>query len=164
MCLDPAQRKSWPTAAEQTLGGRPGGSLPATAPRQRLFLPHTIQDLPSSVPLNNSPGKSQSLHPATGQHVWGQIRRLRGRLGWVRAGPGERKECLLLLSPTPNIPTAFPAPALSRLGTLLSRWHLCGMGLGGEVKRRQECFLFSYVERGLGAPKLEGGRKGGPGS
>lgn len=36
------------------------------------------------------------------------------------------------------------------------------MGLGGELKRRQECFRFSYRERGPGPPKLErGGKEGG---
>lgn len=36
------------------------------------------------------------------------------------------------------------------------------MGLGGELKRRQECFRFSYRERGPRPPKLErGGKEGG---
>uniref|UniRef100_A0A9R8PSL7 Caveolin n=1 Tax=Equus caballus TaxID=9796 RepID=A0A9R8PSL7_HORSE len=80
MCLDSAQRTSWPTASRTnpwpSARRLPPSHRPPPAP---FFFPHTIQDLPSSVPLNHGPGKSpQSLHPATGQHVWGQIRGLRG--------------------------------------------------------------------------------------
>lgn len=72
MCLDPAQSTSqptesrtnpWPTAKRLPLSHRPP---PAPFPL------YTIQDLPSSVLLNHSPGKPpQSLQPATRQHVWG---------------------------------------------------------------------------------------------
>lgn len=80
-------------------------------PASAFFFPHTIQDLPSSVPLNHSPGKSaQSLHPATGQHVWGQIRRLRGRLGWVRAGPGTPGVPASAVSHS-KYPGCFPRPS-----------------------------------------------------
>lgn len=37
------------------------------------------------------------------------------------------------------------------------------MGLGGEVKGRQECFMFSYWEGGQEGPKLPGHGKGGQG-
>lgn len=41
-----------------------------------------------------------------------------------------------------------------------SRWHRRGMGLGGEVKRSQECFAFSIGEGTKRAPELRTRRRG----
>ena len=144
MCLDPAQRTSRPTASRTNPWRRarrlPPSHRPPTRPPhpQRLFFffffSHTIQDLPSSVPLNHSPGKStQSLQPATSQNVGGQIRRLRGTPGWVRSGTRRTRSAASAIS-TLNILTALLAPALSlRWSTPLALALLRnGLGRGGE--------------------------------
>lgn len=57
-----------------------------------------------------------------------------------------RKECLLLLTPTRNLPTAFLAPALSLLRSTPLSLILLRNGPSGEVKTRQAYFMFSYWE------------------
>lgn len=127
MCLDPAQHTSRPSASRTNPWRRarrlPPSHRPPPPPPEPPHPPHphTIQDLPFSVPLNHSPGKSpQSLHPATGQNVGGQIRGLRGRLGWVCSGIAARKKCCFCYLPLQIFRLlCLPQPSLD-VGALLS--------------------------------------------
>lgn len=86
-------------------------------------------------------------------------------LGGCAPGPGAREECLLLLSPSPNTPTAFLAPALSRLRStpLALALQRNGPGRGGEEEAGMFCVVL--LRRGSGVrAKLEGHGKGSPGS
>ena len=132
----PANREqNKPLAESQEAPSQPPPPHPAASPSAPFFFfSHTIQDLPSSVPLNHSPGKStQSLQPATSQNVGGQIRRLRGTPGWVRSGTRRTRSSASAIS-TLNILTALLAPALSRRWSTPLALALLrnGLGRGGE--------------------------------
>lgn len=144
--------KNKPLADSQEAPSQPP---PPRPPAPAPFPPYTIQDLPSSVLLNHSPGKPpQSLQPATRQHVWGQIRRLRGRLGWGRAGS---KVPAFAISHS-KCSGCFPGPSpLSTFTALPSCWHRWGMDLGGELKKSQGCFKASFWRGDQWSPPGKGG-------
>lgn len=123
----PANREqNKPLAESQEAPSQP----PPPRPSACFFSPHTIQDLPSSVPLNHSPGKStQSLQPATSQNVGGQIRRLRGTLGWVRSGTRRARSAASAISHS-KYSDCFARP--SPLSTLE---HSSGSGIAEEWAR-----------------------------
>lgn len=83
----------------------------------------------------------------------------------MRAGLRGVQGELLLLSPTPNVPPAFPAPARSRLRSTPLRLALLrnGPGRGGQ-EDTQIFFVVFLLGRDPGGPKLERHRRAGRGS